>query len=150
MDHSACYNSVLLRGSLALGLGWSLDGKGKNIQDQRILSLWIRRCFSALSDLCTTSLRPCCCFQEVQVGCTGNMGCGSKGRFSSLFSPASTNSPVLVLAIRLSLPSFQLQRFCDLFPFCWLVAVPSPKDLTPIFLKAVIVLFSSAPLGRQS
>lgn len=73
--------------NLTLRLGWNLDGKGENIQDKRILSLWIRAHFSFLSDLCTTSLKLCCCVQEVQVGLTVNIECDSKGSFSSLFSP---------------------------------------------------------------
>lgn len=78
-----------------------------------------------------------------------------KGAFLLSFLPSSTSGQVLILAIRFSLftPLILITEilwsFC-FFPLCWLVAVPSPKDPMPIFLKVVMVLFSAAPLVRHS
>lgn len=83
--------------------------------------------------------RPFCCVQEVQVGHAGKMACSSKQGFSP-FSPISTSGLVLILNIHLTWTlnfntNVSLSYF---FPVYWLLAVLSPEDLMPTFLKLVM------------
>lgn len=88
---------------MALRLSWNLDGKGENFQDKRILSLWIRRHFSVLSNLCTTSLRLTVVSRRYRWAALEIWDVAEKGAFLPSFLPSSTSSLVLVLAVHLSL-----------------------------------------------
>lgn len=131
---------MLQQENLAARLNWRLDGRDDRIRKEIFLSAhWGKfQCPSQCPKPPLVS-RPFCCVREVQVGHAGKMACSSKQGFSP-FSPISTSDLVLILNIHLTWTlnfntNVSLSYF---FPVYWLLAVLSPEDLMPTFLKLVM------------